>query len=59
MMEAIAALLPPHVLEERRKEEQPFVLCKTCSVLSGHACMLPVDRGNLSFVNQLQSLNGR
>lgn len=57
MVEAIAALLP-HVLEERRKEEQPFVLCKTCSVLSGHACILPVDKGNLSFVNQLPGLNG-
>lgn len=38
------------------KKEQLLVLCQTCSVLSGHACILPVDRGNLSFVNQLRSL---
>lgn len=61
MMEAIApSPTPPstshQVLEKKRKGEQLFVLCQTCSVLSGHACILPVDGGNLSFVNQLQTL---
>lgn len=57
MMDAIApSPTSNQFLEEKRKEEQLLVLCQTCSVLSGHACILPVDRGNLSFVNQLQSL---
>lgn len=43
-------------LEEKRKGEQQFFLCQTCSVVSGHACILPVDRRDLSLVNQLQSL---
>lgn len=50
MVEAVAAVLSLHVLEETRKEKQPLVLCKTCSVLSGQACVLYVDRGNPSFV---------
>lgn len=49
MVEAIAVLLTLYLLEERRKEEQPFVLYKTCSVLSGHAWVLPVDRGSFSL----------
>lgn len=50
MVEAVAAVLALHVLEERRKEKQPLVLCKTCSVLSGQACMLHSDGGSVSFV---------
>lgn len=61
MMEAIAPspTLPStshQILEEKRKGEQLFILCQTCSVLSGHACIFSVDRGNRSFINQLQSL---
>lgn len=58
MMEAVTAHFFPMCFGGE-KREQPFVLCKTCSVLSGHACILPVDRGNTSFANQLQSLNER
>lgn len=48
--------ISPNVLEVWRREEQPFVLCKTCAVLSGHACKLLVDRFKSSFYKSLSGL---
>lgn len=48
--------ISPNVLEVWRREEQPFVLCKTCAVLSGHACKLLVDRFKSLFYKSLSGL---